>query len=266
MNYYPQTPLPVSRLLDAGFVMFRNVFRDVLPLSALVALVAQLPNFLQGSLTQELQAGQVEGWMLWLIPGWLVWMAIYLALFNGLLKMVDGLGRGEPPLPVGEALQAGLPRVPAAIGTFLLYIIVLMVGTLLLLIPGVLFSMSMIFCWYFVVLEKRGPFEALIDSHRLVWGQWWRTTAVLTIAFIVYLVPVTVIGGIIGVIFAAVSGGTEPAEVAQAMQSITLPLAIVQVIASTLLLPMLLSLMLVTFRDLQLRKSGADLAARAEAA
>src|SRR5689334_7694278 len=109
MSLYPQTPLDISRVLDAGFAMFRSVFRQVMPLSALVAVLAQLPNFLQPALTEEFQAGEIPDWLVWLIPVWLLWIALYLSLFNGLLKMVDALGRGEPLMSVGEALQAGLP-------------------------------------------------------------------------------------------------------------------------------------------------------------
>ena len=39
-----------------------------------------------------------------------------------------------------------------------------------------------------------------------------------------------------------------------------------QIVVNALLMPMMVSILLVTYRDLQLRKSGSDLAARAAAA
>jgi hypothetical protein len=132
---------------------------------------------------------------------------------------------------------------------------------------------SLGFGWYLVVLEGRGPVDGLVESHRLVWGQWWRTASVVTIAVIIYSVPSSVVGAIVGFVIAmfAFSGhaADDPSQAAAIAQHsiavIVLPMAIVQFLVSTLLMPMLLSMMLVQFRDLQLRKSGADLVVRAEA-
>jgi hypothetical protein len=264
MTWYPAAPQSVSRLLDAGFGLYRHVLRPVLPLSALVALVAQVPQLLQHQLVGATAAGDLAPLLVVLVPGIVAWLVLYLASYNGLLQALDALARDQPaPTPAG-ALRSGLARALPAFGAGLLYVLAMIVGLVLLVVPGLIVMISLVYAWFLVVLDGRGPLEGLAGSHRLVWGNWWRTAGVLTIAGVIYSVPVAVISGVVGVMAAMI--GMRGGDVQQAVAAMTLPLVLVQIVASTLLLPMLLSMMLVLFRDLQLRKSGSDLAARAEAA
>src|SRR5690348_4884385 len=111
MSYYPQAPQPVSRLLDSGFALYRHVFKPVLPLSALLALVSQVPQVAQGTLLAALTTGHdpaalgasdIGSMMVWLAPAWLVWLAFYSAAFNALLFATDALARGEPVPEIGS--------------------------------------------------------------------------------------------------------------------------------------------------------------------
>jgi hypothetical protein len=57
-----------------------------------------------------------------------------------------------------------------------------MFATPFLLIPSIILSFSLLFFWYFILLEDMGSYQSLKASHHLVWGQWWRT-------FLIFFIP-----------------------------------------------------------------------------
>jgi hypothetical protein len=122
------------------------------------------------------------------------------------------------------------------------------VGTLLLLVPGIILSLSLLFHINFIVLDAKKAYGSLKASYALVKGSWWRTAGVLTVPMVLLLLFYFILMMLLGFIvkFAGIDGIAE---------------LIINLfsIAST---PFFLTVLYVQFHDLKLRKSGADLAAR----
>lgn len=74
---------------------------------------------------------------------------------------------------VGVLLLA-VKKFPAIIVAGILYTVAITIGTLLLVVHGI------------ILLEDLGGYESLMAIHRLVWSDWWRTN-------IVFFVPTLVI-------------------------------------------------------------------------
>jgi hypothetical protein len=257
MSLYPQAPQSIGKVLDGGFTMYRAVFKAILPLSIAVAVFAQLPGlwpFLVNP-ADLMHLSTASGLML--LAGFVVWFALYMALYAGWLKSLDALARGGSALNVGAAFSAGLPKVLPMLGATILFTIALMIGLCLLVIPGVILMVSLMFFWYLIVLEDQGAIASLRNSHKLVWGNWWRTAAILTVAAVIYLVAVLVVFGVIGAIVGMSAWtGPKPEQMAAGPGVAVLVLIATQVLLNALLLPMFMSVTLVTLRDLQLRQAA----------
>ena len=87
-----------------------------------------------------------------------------------------------------------------------MYSIVVFFGVLVLLIPGYILMITLLFFQVLIVVNDEGVIASLKLSHKLVWGNYWRTMAVILVPiFISYalIMMVSVVGGIIAM--AAVS-------------------------------------------------------------
>jgi hypothetical protein len=70
----------------------------------------------------------------------------------------------------GESLRRGLRLLPKVFVVTLLYIIITLVGYVLLIVPGIIFSLMYAVAVPVAVLENRGPFESLKRSAALTEG------------------------------------------------------------------------------------------------
>jgi hypothetical protein len=95
--------------------------------------------------------------------------------------IVRELGEGRV-LDVGAALRDAAPRFPAAIGAVALFVVGVVVGFVLLVIPGIWLSARWYFAAQAAVLEGTSPRESLNRSAALVDGRWWSTFGALLAA------------------------------------------------------------------------------------
>ena len=58
----------------------------------------------------------------------------------------------------------------------------------LLIIPGIILMVSLLLCYPTALFDNKGPVSALSESHRLVWGNWWRTFVMLSVGVIILMV------------------------------------------------------------------------------
>lgn len=91
---------------------------------------------------------------------WIVELGV-LAVF---LKIVDGL-----PTSVGDIFK-NWDRVFAYVVSTILYGIVIVIGLILLIIPGIYFALRLQFYSYLIIDKGLNPFEALSESYNLTRG------------------------------------------------------------------------------------------------
>lgn len=266
MSLYPQAPQTVGKVLDSGLSLYRQVLKPLLPLSLLAALLAQLPQLAPFMIVGAGGSGGALTSALGMFVGFIVWLVVYLALYSGWLRSMDGLAHGKPALSARQAFAAGFGKVGSVLGATFLFALAVVLGLVLFVIPGLILITSLFFYWFLIMLEDRPAFAALKESHRLVWGNWWRTATVLTVGGAIYAVGLFVVGGLAGALVGIGFSGPDPEDLQAGIGGAMLFYFAVQVVLNALLAPMWTAMMLVQFRDLQLRKSGADLAARAAAA
>src|SRR5205085_6541713 len=86
--------------------------------------------------------------------------------------------------------------------------ILIVIGFVFLVIPGVYLIVRWIFIPETVVLERKGAFAALSRSGELVRGSWWRVFGIGLVLFLLTAILQAALGGIVGSLLSLGSGTT----------------------------------------------------------
>jgi hypothetical protein len=134
--------------------------------------------------------------------------------------VVQVLARGEEPTIAGT-LRSAAPRLLAAVGAVVLYVLGTAVGLVLLIVPGVWLGVRWFFAAQAAVVDGLGPVAALARSAEVVQTRWWRTFGVL----IAFSLLVGILGAILTAILQAVHDGALYTAGYIVLQSILLSLS-----------------------------------------
>ncbi|GLY68250.1 hypothetical protein [Amycolatopsis taiwanensis] len=176
---------------------------------------------------------------------------------TGFMTVVVGKAVLGKPITFGEALGELAPRLPALLGVTVLYTLMVAVGSVFFLVPGIwlyaLFSLAS----PALVLEHGRVGQALNRSRLLVQGSWWRVFGVLLLTG----VCATVIAFVIQIPFnlSAGVGGADMAELGSASIGVQLLSSAGQVVAQTLVAPFVAGATALLYIDQRMRKEGMDI-------
>jgi hypothetical protein len=262
MYVRPTAPLPIGGVVDDAIKLYRESFARCWPIALVGSLIMGtfgifLTIYVRNAgvtvtgmaFTALIQAySQPPVMALYLLQS-----VLSLAFYGALIASLNAVALGETPLSFGEALAIGFTRLGRAVVSGVVWWVILVVGFLLLLVPGIYFLGAL--CLWPVALyaEDAGAMQALQYSRDLIKGHWWRSSTILTIAAVIILVFSVVVGLIAGV-FAAISRHD--------LATAQLIIQVISIAANVFVLPMIPAVLLVMYRDLQLRREGGDLAAR----
>jgi hypothetical protein len=244
MSVLSKQPRGVFEILSASFELYTEVFSKLIVYSLVVFAINQLmTQVIVGILPadavsmDQAQVAVMTEAMPKLLLFMLLDMIIMWTVYGAMLYRIDNAVHDRADDLVSPLLAA-VKKIPALIIASILYFIAVMLGSILI-IPGIIFMVSLMFCWVLVIVEDLGGFEALKTSHRLVWGDWWRTNLVFFLPIIGMVVLFGVMGGVMGIII-------SPASPA---------FSFIFGLIGTLLAPYLYSLIYLQYHDLKLRKN-----------
>jgi hypothetical protein len=262
MAIKPTQPQSIGAVLDTTFQLYKASVGKALPLSLILALSSVLPYLYMFYKTSSAGADPMVMATMAVSPGyWLAVLATMVLSSWGMAAMyarVDAIARDED-MTNGAALGIASGRLLPTVLTAILFAIALMFGLIALLIPGLILMVSLMLSLALVVVETKGPVDALASSHKLVWGHWWRTAAILTVGFIIFIVLYFALMFVLGMILPFVFSSTNPNDILVISQLIGL---VVGGATSLVVGPFYCGLLLAIYYDLKLRKEGGDLAAR----
>jgi len=266
MAIQPAQPQSIGGVLDSGFQLYKSSVGVVWPL-CLLLIVAGSPPTIYLAITgggAALASTDVTAMLAPMMrPGYaltnLLSLLLSMWVFGALFLKMQSIGAGTQ-LGAGAALQAAVRRAPWMLVMTLLLIIALMIGFVLFVVPGLILAVSLMLGWVVLMLEDKGPVASLTASHRLVWGHWWRTAAILTVGFIVLFVIYLAVGTLVGMVLPLVAGSME-----DVVLYTLLSVFAISIVVNLLVTPFYVALMLAVYWDLKLRKEGGDLAARVSA-
>jgi hypothetical protein len=251
MYQLASAPQSIGGVLDNGFKLFRECFTRVFFLAAAATLVYAPLGLTAAWMGVPPDTGRLGVFFLVL----LVILLASLMLSAAVVARIDAIAHGGDK-PASEALAIGVRRGPAMLGAGILYAIAICIGLLLLIVPGLILMVSLLFGPYATVTDRLGPLGSLQYSRRLVRGHWWRTAALVTIGAIIVSVLYFILAFVAGVAVA-----TNP----EAFLGQNAPWYIDFVLSpllSGLAAPLGYSLFLAMYYDLKLRHEGGDIAER----
>jgi len=265
MSIQPSQPQSIGGVLDTTFQLYKASVVKMLPMM-LLTIVAICPIYiyyaylftqLRGSANPAATIAAIGPGAGYFVAMIITFLASQLMVAASAVKM-NAIGAGSDA-SVAQALQTALPRLPVLAIAALLYPIIVVLSFFLLVVPFFIFSVSLLLFVATCVFDGKGPIGSLTASHRLVWGNWWRTAAILTVGFILLLVFYFLVVLVVSVIAPVAGLGAGPENV------LVVGMAVGGVLFLLLYLcvaPFYYAMMLALYWDLKLRKGGGDLAAR----
>lgn len=243
----------ISQVLDGGFKLYRECLRNVFLLSFLYGLVSIAPGILGGDYEQAVMGIRSSMPNLFVsILTTVVGYMFYLAITKSILATAYG-----EQVNNRDAVSFALRKTPTFILAVLLYFLVVIVGMVFLLIPGLYFAGALGLFGVAIVVEELGALPAIKRSYFLVKNNWWRSAAIYSVVLTVYLV-----------VFLAVMLVGAPLIVALGGDNFAFKVALTLVFSAVMgaVLPMCIAVSIVQFFDLRLRKEGGDLQSKLSAA
>jgi len=251
-------PRGIGQVIDSVFQLFRASFTSLVVFAFIGGLISVVPIIYMlwsGALDNPLSAGGFA-----MMPGY--WLTILctvpltLIIYGAAIALCESIARGQK-ISIGAALGRGLSCLLTMFFATILFGIAVAVGMVLLVVPGLILMLSLFMFQPAIILDDKGVIESLKYSHGLVWGNWWRTAAVFSIAIIILYVLFLLVGVAAGLFFVAVGLDTASVFIVQAVTTLLMGFVVT---------PFFVSLYLEVYRDLKMRKEGGDLAARIETA
>jgi len=260
-----QKPLSVGQVLDRGFNLYRRSLGKLLPLCLMMTLLPLLPRLVyspQSLVRNGHITGNTGGYFGLALLGGLISLVLMIAV----IRKLDDVDSGRNQLGIAEVLASSVRYLLPLLGAAIVCSFMIVIGLLLLLVPGIILSVSLMLAPYPLLLEDAGISDSIKLSRSLVKGHWWHTATVVGVTSLIY-------AAVYAAVFASAALVLPASNVLSAVSGQSAPntlglllFAIASAAAQSLLTPAMYSVFLVTFRDLQLRRSGADLAARIAAA
>jgi hypothetical protein len=254
MFNYATQPQSIGRVLDNGIRLCLTSFPAIVLFAFLAAFITGLPAFFAPPPPQSGEAVEVSQVISkTLLPSLLAMLAGFVFM-NAMMVRIDATAHARS-IGVGTSLGIGIRKLLPVFVGMVVYMVAVMLGMVLLVIPGVILMLSLAFYQMLIVVDGNRTFASLRASHRLVWGNWWRTATVFLVPAVLYLVIYVVLVLVLGMVipFTDGEGGRTTLEFAINVMTIGV---------GTFSMPLFYSVALAQLNDLKLRKQGLDLEAR----
>jgi hypothetical protein len=205
----------LSEILGSAFAIYRNNAAQLLTIVALIVVPLSVVSFLVarvalGVKTKHVLIGQNSVKVLEPRSFWVFVLAALVAAAIGVITtaiLQAAILRGAAQATIGDPVDVsgsyrwGLHRFGSVLLVSILVGLVVAVGFILLIIPGIIFLVFLSVSVPALVVEGRRGRDAMRRSWNLVSGHFWHVFGVVIVA--------AIITGIIGGIFSAIGGGNR---------------------------------------------------------
>ncbi len=234
----PLRPLSLGEVLDVSFGLYRSMFLTLLTVGVAVHLV---PVLLQ---TYLLASGRVFFLDLIGLAYWLIAVVMNTLGVAATTSIVSEAYLGRQ-LGAGEGLRRAVPLIWPLFVISLLSSLLIGIGFLLLLVPGLILLSGLLVASVAMVVERpRRPTTAMARSWELTQGYKGQVFGTVVVAFLLLLIPRIAISTLW-----AVGGGSDSSVVPE------LASAVIEVG----IYPYLYTVITLVYYDLRIRKEGFDL-------
>ncbi len=170
---------------------------------------------------------------------------IYLIFYVALIATINGVATTRA-VSTGAAIGLGLGRLPRSILLGALVAGIVLLGLVLLLVPGIYWAGTLSLAFIALVVEDTGISQSMAVSRGLIKGHWWRAATLISYIFVVALVgymAVVLVTGLVAAVLGA--DGSATLVVSQLLGAAV----------SIALTPLYCAVYLSMYYDLKLRKN-----------
>jgi uncharacterized membrane protein len=243
-------PLSLGEILDTSFQVYRRYFRALIP----VMFVCYGPTVLLEVFVQA-SGGVTEHPFLRLAAALMNLVLSAIATAATVFVISEGyLGRS---VSGQEALQRSTPYLGRLILASFAFGLLVGLGTLVFIVPGIIIACALSVTWPAIVLEALPTAEAgLRRSWELTKGSRWRIFLLGVVLVLIALVPIVALSTLLGVIAGLAGLATSSGKLDVVTTAIT---AIVLGVVQLLIYPFFNCVLTILYYDLRVRREGFDL-------
>jgi hypothetical protein len=205
-----------SVLSEAWGIYTRFLLRFFLTAFAVFLVLDLLPALADVAAEDSFLAG-----LFWSVLGAIVGIVGLFLLLAALLEVVRDVRDGRADRGLGEIYSAVWPRLPALIAAGVIAAVVIGIGLLLLIVPGLYLLTIWSMIAAVIVLEGRSAGESFSRSHDIVRGNGWNVFGLIVVVFLI----VVVASGLIRFVFAWLPDFLDAWIGALVAHSLTIPFA-----------------------------------------
>jgi len=212
MSFSQLRPLSIGEVLDGAFTIYRRQFASLF----LTALVPQIPMIAAlalyyaflGSITTSSAANSEPSTAMLVMMGIAAVILIPAAIIGsatavGAVTFQTARAYTGAPVTTREAIQRGLNRSLPLVGAYMVVGILAFFGLFAFIVGAFVVMLAAFAVAPAVVLERRGPVEAMSRSWALVKGAWGEVFLVAFLAYMIAALPgmavgmITTVGGLL---------------------------------------------------------------------
>ncbi|SDG11995.1 hypothetical protein SAMN05216553_105426 [Lentzea fradiae] len=273
----PLRPLAVGEIVDGAITTMRRYPKLIIGAAAVVAAITQIIGLLvqlpflndvtalatldPNAMTDEQIVEQLQSSVTGLLGGTLLGILPVLfgtVFLSGFVTVVVGHAVLGEPVTFAQAWEEFKPRLLPLVGATLLSGVLITVGLVFCLIPGVYLYVLFALVTPALVLERCGVGTAFGRSRTLVNGAWWRTFGVLLLTIVISMVISWIVSLPFGILGAAATGFSADPAAALSIGSLLLS-TVGAIIASTITLPFSAAVTVLLYVDRRMRAEGMDI-------
>ncbi|MGW6444363.1 hypothetical protein [Lentzea sp. NPDC055074] len=273
----PLRPLAVGEIVDGAITTMRRYPKLIIGAAAVVAAVTQIVGLLvqlpflddlsavvtldPNTVTQEQAMDQLTTAITGFFTGTLLSVLLLLigtVFLSGFITVIVGHAVLGKPVTFAQAWEEFKPRLLPLLGATLLSGLVITVGLILCIVPGIWLWVLFALVTPALVLERAGITAAFGRSKKLVDGAWWRTFGILLLTVVIGWVISWIISLPFGLLGAATTGFSADPSAAFTAGSLVLS-TIGAIIASTITLPFSSAVTVLVYVDRRMRSEGMDI-------
>jgi hypothetical protein len=257
MYVRPIAPLPNRGVIDTAIALYRESFRQCLPIALLGSLASAAFGLFVVDFAHRSGAGNSPLAMLEVygeppvLAAGLLQSVLALAFFGALVAIQNAIATGAACPNLMQALGIGFTRLGRGVIAAILSTALILIGFFVLLVPGLYYLGALCLWPVAIYADNAGAIQSLHLSRTLIRGHWWRSSSILSVAGLIVLVCSLVALLVSGLLAALWGSDTASAEsVAE----------VVTALANVVVLPMLPAALVAVYQDLKLRspKMGAE--------
>jgi magnesium-transporting ATPase (P-type) len=217
----------VNAVLEAAYARFKRSAPKCLPLmmvAVLCAGAADLYWLATGHRTGSLFETRDARYYLLQLGGFL----LYIWLITAFMLRMQALAAGNE-LSLSTELQQAAQRWPNVVVTWLAATVLVLVGLLALIAPGIYLSVCLVPLLPVLVIENLPPVEAIRRCLALVRPLWAKVLAALVIALLIVLICLFAAGLLLAMFYSILGSGNTPLQNALNATSQLFLLALAQI-------------------------------------